>query len=125
MKVKAHLYSLGTALNSGGEASPGYSLIWAIQVCAVPKGVVFQSFWPEIGKRATPPPNSSGSASPPPGGGGCSTFELIYRPCTLTDPCLSLERFLHRFSMFLETVEKIICGFTIAFKKTEKYGSNF
>ena len=29
----------------------GYSLIWAIQVCAAPKGRVFQPFWSQIGYR--------------------------------------------------------------------------
>ena len=30
------------ALDPGGG---GYSLIWAILVCAAPKGMVFQPFW--------------------------------------------------------------------------------
>ena len=27
----------------------GYSIIWAEEVCAAPKGMVFQPFWSEIG----------------------------------------------------------------------------
>ena len=28
-----------------GSSPGGYSLIWAIKVCAAPKGMVFQPFW--------------------------------------------------------------------------------
>ena len=34
-----------------GRGGGGYSLFYAILVCAVPKGMVFDPFWSEIGNR--------------------------------------------------------------------------
>ena len=41
-------------VNSHATPPGGDSLIWAIQVCAAPKGMVFQPFWAQIGYRFQP-----------------------------------------------------------------------
>ena len=38
-----------TCSNSGGVTPGEHSLIWAIQLCAAPKGMNFRPFWSEIG----------------------------------------------------------------------------